>query len=793
MAGITLGTAALVNFGKKAIEVASDLTEVQNVVDVTFGSMANQVNEFASSATKEFGLSELSAKKFTSTMGAMLKSSGLTGQAVTDMSIEMAKLTADMASFYNLDAETAFQKIRSGISGETEPLKQLGINMSVANMEAYALSQGINTAWREMTQAEQTMLRYNYLLSVTGDAQGDFSRNTGTWANQVKLLKEQWQEFMGLMGEALIKILLPAVKFLNRVLDVLIKIANAIGQIYSMITGKEVKAESANNIAESNMDIADTAIDAADGEGKLADGIGKAAKAAKKALAPFDELNILQQNLGSGSAGSGLGDLFTPSKSEINTTIETKQVDDGLEETKKKWEGFLIWFGDKWTKLREMMEVPIQVPAPIFATIPDPIYRPNWGLELPPIKKPTFPPIPSPVYRPNWGLETPKVPAPVFPKIPVPVYEPVWNLVPPPVPAVDYSQYAFSLEEMKIRTAETFVRIQENIGIALETLNTNIGISYEWLKETTAGLLLELETDVATVMEKIDTNISTVLETIETNYGIHKENVATLATGIATALVTNINAGLSTMGANVNKTIGTVQNNLQIFGKNVGNIAVEIAKGFANNLSEGFKTASQNFATFANTVGSNLKAFGSGFLRASAETAKGFVSNMVSGFAKVWENFKNLMAGLGERVSGWFSANKEVITKTAITAGIVVGAGALALLAPAAIPYVAGALGGLATVPALAKGGITDGPMYALIGDNPGGKEVVSPLDTLQDMLVSAVGTAMMETNQFDKGNSQPIVVKTYLDGREVARAIYEPLEDEKGRRGDDNPVIQPI
>ncbi|MFS8541312.1 MAG: hypothetical protein LOD89_04395, partial [Tissierellales bacterium] len=206
---IAAATKKLIDFGKAAVNVASDLTEVQNVVDVTFGSMASEINEFASNATKQFGLSELSAKQFASTMGAMLKSSGITGEAVKDMSIELTKLAADMASFYNLDPEEAFTKIRAGISGETEPLKQLGINMNIANLEAFALSQGINKAWKEMTQAEQTMLRYNYLLAVTGDAQGDFARNSESWANQIKILKEQWKEFMSLIGKALIEILLP--------------------------------------------------------------------------------------------------------------------------------------------------------------------------------------------------------------------------------------------------------------------------------------------------------------------------------------------------------------------------------------------------------------------------------------------------------------------------------------------------------------------------------------------------------------------------------------------------------
>lgn len=113
---------ALLDFGKDAVQAASDLQEVQNVVDVTFGDGAAKIESWAKTADKQFGLTEVQAKRFTSTIGAMAKSAGLAGPKIIDMSTDLAGLTADMASFYNLDFDTAFQKIRSGISGETEPL-----------------------------------------------------------------------------------------------------------------------------------------------------------------------------------------------------------------------------------------------------------------------------------------------------------------------------------------------------------------------------------------------------------------------------------------------------------------------------------------------------------------------------------------------------------------------------------------------------------------------------------------------------------------------------------------------
>lgn len=120
MAKQALGYA--IDVGKQAVQMASDLAEVQNVVDVTFGDGADQINVWAKNLKGSFGIGELSAKRFSGTMGAMLKSMGMTDEETMEMSTSLVELTADMASFYNLDHEEAFQKIRSGISGETEPL-----------------------------------------------------------------------------------------------------------------------------------------------------------------------------------------------------------------------------------------------------------------------------------------------------------------------------------------------------------------------------------------------------------------------------------------------------------------------------------------------------------------------------------------------------------------------------------------------------------------------------------------------------------------------------------------------
>lgn len=217
-----------------AIEYASDLTEVQNVVDTVFGDNS-AVDEWSKHTLDAFGLNELSAKKFAGTMGAMLTSSGI--EEAEAMSMKLAEIAGDMASFYNLDAEEAFNKIRSGISGETEPLKQLGINMSVANLEAYALSQGIETSYNEMDQATQTMLRYSYLIDATANAQGDFAKTSDQYANQTKLLKENWLSFTGELATNILPTLAFGISILNGLIEFMSEHWDVIGPIVAGLAG----------------------------------------------------------------------------------------------------------------------------------------------------------------------------------------------------------------------------------------------------------------------------------------------------------------------------------------------------------------------------------------------------------------------------------------------------------------------------------------------------------------------------------------------------------------------------
>lgn len=273
--------------------MASDLEEVQNVVDVSFGSMADQVEAFANTAVRSYGMSALTAKQMASTFMAMSNGMGIAQEAGKNMSLQLTALAGDMASFYNVEQNIAQTALNSVFTGETESLKKFGIVLTETNLQAFALSQGITKSYQSMSQAEKVALRYNYVLNATKNAQGDFARTSGSWANQIRILKEQWSQFLGILGNGLIKILTPMVKALNQMLASLISIGNAITKIFG--------GKTTNNMATTIKDSAGSA-------GDLDAGLGDANNTAKKlsrTIAGFDEINVLNPKEESNSSDSG--------------------------------------------------------------------------------------------------------------------------------------------------------------------------------------------------------------------------------------------------------------------------------------------------------------------------------------------------------------------------------------------------------------------------------------------------------------------------------------------------------
>ena len=225
------------DWAREAVTLGSDITEVGNVVKVTFGDMANDVYEFASIAKQQFGLSQLAAQQYAGTMMGMLTSAKIATKTASDMSITLAGLAGDYASFWNVSTDEAFKAIRSGLAGETEPLRRFGKDMTVATLEAYAMSQGITKAYSAMTYSEKVLLRYNYLLSASKNEMGDFARTVNTFANQWRILTQNIRDFGTYIGQGMIAALLPVVQVLNLLMTKLIQVAKTFRNFMYTLTG----------------------------------------------------------------------------------------------------------------------------------------------------------------------------------------------------------------------------------------------------------------------------------------------------------------------------------------------------------------------------------------------------------------------------------------------------------------------------------------------------------------------------------------------------------------------------
>lgn len=312
------------DFGTKCLELGSDLAEVQNVVDVTFPHMTAQVDKFAQSAAQSFGLSETMAKRYTGTFGAMAKAFGFTEKEAYDMASTLTGLTGDVASFYNLNQDEAYTKLKSVFTGETESLKDLGVVMTQTALDAYAMANGYGKTTSAMTEAEKVSLRYAFVQDQLSAATGDFARTSGSWANQVRIMKLQMESFMATVGQGLINLFTPALKMINALIGKLATLANAFKSFTELITGQ--KSSGTSQIAAPVADLTDTAdeaesgLDSAAGAAdnlnsstkKAGDAAQKAAKK-MKSLMGFDKINRLDapaastSDTSSGNTGTGSG------------------------------------------------------------------------------------------------------------------------------------------------------------------------------------------------------------------------------------------------------------------------------------------------------------------------------------------------------------------------------------------------------------------------------------------------------------------------------------------------------
>lgn len=376
--GVLIGGAfaigKLTQFGKECVELGSNLAEVQNVVDVTFTTMSDKVNEFAKNAMTSAGLSETMAKQYVGTFGAMSKSFGFSEAQAYDMSTALTQLTGDVASFYNISQDLAYIKLKSVFTGETETLKDLGVVMSQSALDQYALANGYGKTTSAMTEQEKVALRLAFVQKQLSAASGDFIRTSDSWANQVRVMQLQLQSLKATVGQGLINLFTPVLRVINILLGKLATLANAFKSFTELITGKKSSGQTGASGAglagtDAIADTADQYGNAADNAEKLADATNdtadatkKATKAAKGYLSPLDEINNYSTDKSADSsskvpgATGGLADQMKNAVQNVDygKVAEGETVLDKISDSAKKLANLFkkLWkpFQDAWKK-----------------------------------------------------------------------------------------------------------------------------------------------------------------------------------------------------------------------------------------------------------------------------------------------------------------------------------------------------------------------------------------------------------------------------------------------------------
>lgn len=296
-----LSITAIVAFGKSCIDLGSQLAEVDNVIQQAVPSMEGRIDSFAKNAIQQFGMSEIAAKRYTGVFASMARGFKFSEESAASMGITLTGLAADVASFYDTSQSEAFTKLKSVFTGETETLKDLGIVMTQTALDAYAMENGYGKTTKSMSEAEKVALRYAFVQEKLRFAQGDFARTSGSWANQVRILSEQFNALKATIGQGLINAFTPVITVINTILAKLQTLAAYFKAFTAAIFGDASGGGEA---------VTDSLESAAGTSGAVADNMGSAAKSAKemiKQLAGFDELNNLSSGNRGGSSGGGAG------------------------------------------------------------------------------------------------------------------------------------------------------------------------------------------------------------------------------------------------------------------------------------------------------------------------------------------------------------------------------------------------------------------------------------------------------------------------------------------------------
>lgn len=768
-----LSIAALAKFTKDCIEVGSNVTEVQNVVDTAFKDLAGSADEWASNAMTNFGLSELSAKKYMGVFGQMSNAMGITGKAALDMAENVTGLTGDVASFYNLSTDEAYTKLKSIWTGETETLKDLGVIMTQTNLDQYALNNGFGKTTANMTEQEKVMLRYQYVTSALSNATGDFVKTQDSWANQTRILTLRFQQLKASLGKGFIALFTPILRGFNSLLAGLHKVADGFASFVQMLTGADISS-SMGSISADIAGIGDDAGGAADNVSGIGDAAKKTAKDIEKSLAGFDQINKLTEptddssSSGSGTdSTSGIGSVDLVPDVSGSTANVSSAISDMADKVKKALEPLkAISFDNLVSSLDNLKRAVQPLTEKLFSGLEWAYYNvlvplASWYIENL---------IPTYINTLADAFELLNTVLNVF----NPVFESAWDNFFKPiaewtggivVDVINSIGDAFLLVAGYLKEHETDVKDWTDLYITpfFKTITDFITELYDLIKSV-IGFVIDLLgpsfdeivaiiSDAISAIIKIVTGVLDILKgVIEFLNGIFTgdidkcmQGIKDIIKGCLEAIWGIIKAIVSLIVNLVKGTVDIVINLLKDIFTVIGNILSSIKSVFDKVLMAIFNAVISVIDGIKDALWNIVDFVGDTFSSAWSNVWNGIINafdNIFGGIVDIAKGPINLVIGL---INGMLDGLESGIN------WIVRKINTLSFDVPDWVPVIGGDhFGfdlpevGFGSIPYLAEGGYVkpNTPQLAMIGDNKHQGEVVAPEDKLIDMAQKAAAMA---------------------------------------------------
>lgn len=803
----------IVNLFQNLITAGSNMAEIENLFEVSFGNMTESANNFAKSLENAWGVSQTTTKQQTAYLNNMIKSMGLAEDTAYDVSTSMVQLSHNIASLYDISQEDVLVKLRSALVGVSRPLLQLGINTKVAQLQQVAFEKGITSTNRELTQQEKVLATVWAIYEQTQSswksgtaiidgqevAIGDMTKTISTNANMMRVLRNRVTDLGRVWGLAFQPIISYVLPILYKLIEGLAMAGNMFANFMAKLFGYESKEDLFGLAGSAEAGMTDDLIEGLDGVGSAAD---EAAEKINNLTGGVDELNILQEPDTSGATGAGgvgVGDI----ENDIGRPDWDTLIGGAIDETVAER---INQLKEAFGGLDEVLGNIVGFTTPLLA-----LYGAFKLLSLPALGTAFtkmliyFEAIKSIGIGGVFSLIGESITA-AFSSIGSAagaVFTPIGAVIAliALVAAGFVYLYTTSEDFKNAVNAHGQELLQKILAIASTVYNEVIKPLTEAIVEFVQYVW---DNGGSVLIENVTELIFTIINLLTDVIGF----LLTKVLPIIIKFISWVIKAVEPLAAGVAQVLGYVVdifNNLINFFTSVfsGDFegAMESLVNIANDLFKGIKTIFDSIIKFAKNV--FLTAFGGVFVKLASTVSSifGTITNKISSSLSFMKRLFNSFTGF---ISSTFVGGFKGALKSAVNAGIDVlnsfgrsiaiivnsisnGINSISVSIPSWVPWFGGKtyspnLGGwnFNSIPRLYDGGVAYGDTLARVGDYAGAKanpEVIAPLSTLSDMMVGNSGTSqeelilMSEQNELlrqllDKDTS------VRLDGREIARSV---------------------